>query len=115
MLNRRSFFRFAAAVPVAVATARPDLAGAATSYRRISTESGDPGERAWAMLRADGYHPQAYLDGVYQELACTADADEGMVRRGVATMDGNLCVGADEKVMMETVYGRVEIRIVKHA
>lgn len=110
-MDRRSFFRFFAAAPVAVATARPDLPGFAASYRRLSSESGDPGERAWAELAADGIYPKVYLDGVEQDLACTADVDLGMIRRAAKSPQGRLLMGADEQVMIETVYGRVDIRI----
>lgn len=109
IMDRRSFFLFAVVAPAAVAA--PALAGELTSYRRLSSEKGDSGERAWAMLRADGHDVIAYLDGVEQTMACTADVDLGLIRRAVMSPGGNLCVGADDEVMIESVYGRVELRL----
>lgn len=63
------------------------------------------------MLRADGLTPITYLDGVEQEFVCTADVDLGMVRRAVTSVGGNLCVGNEHQVLIETVYGRVDIRV----
>lgn len=109
-MNRRSFFRFAASAPIAVASSQ-SYAGAPSDFRRLSSEVGDPGERGLAMLRADGLTPITYLDGVEQEFVCTCDVDLGMVRRAVTSPGGNICVGNDGECLIETVYGRVEIRV----
>ena len=114
-MDRRGFLRCLASAPL---LATPAIAGTlgtvgVGSLTRISCVKGDPGERAYAMACGDGLAARIFVDGVEVKLAKTADVTEGWVRRAVTTEKGNVAINLQTgEVMEETVYGRVEIRLV---
>lgn len=109
-MNRRSFFRAAVFAPVAVAAA--PASGAACEFTRISCERGDPGERAYSILRGRNLNPKVWLDGVEQKFAVTADVHEGFVKRAVDAGGGNVAFNdVTGEVFEEVVHGRVEITV----
>lgn len=114
-MNRRAFFGAMAAAPGVLAAAAGlsvALPGEPCSFRRVSCERGDPGERAYAILCGDQKSARIFLDGVEQRFAITADMDEGSVLRHVATPEGHIAFNrVTGEIYNETVYGRVDIRI----
>ncbi|BCH33150.1 hypothetical protein MesoLjLc_50800 [Mesorhizobium sp. L-8-10] len=112
-MDRRSFLRGAAVAPIAVTGAAVQANSAPEGYERVSTETGDPGERAYAMACGDGKRIKVYLDGVEQQYCLTADARQGWVKRHVITEQGNVAFNrATEEILTEVVHGRVEIALV---
>lgn len=109
-MDRRSFLRGAAVAPI-IATL-PAISSAPAGYERVSCEKGDPGERAYALARADGKTVKVYLDGVEQKHAVTADANEGWVKREVVSPAGNIAYNpATWEIYREIVHGVVRIDI----
>jgi hypothetical protein len=90
----------------------PETGSAPAGYERISSEKGDPGERAYAIACGDGKRVTVFLDGVEQKYPITADAREGWVLRDVATPDGNLAWNrVTGEIYREVVHGVVRIEI----
>ena len=103
-MNRRQLFGGAIAAPAILAAA----AATGSSRDRISTETGDPGERRYAELCGDGMQALVFLDGVEQEGCVTADPGLGLVKRAVRTAKGNIAINhATSEIFYETVYGEV--------
>ncbi|MBK3745291.1 hypothetical protein G3A39_39600 [Paraburkholderia aspalathi] len=112
-MDRRSFFKGAAAAVVSAPIAiTASIAVAKAGGRRISSVSGDPGERLYTQLCGDGKIIKAYLNGAEQTLCVTADEAEGMIYRVVSTPGGNIAINhVTGEIMHETVYGDVRIVI----
>lgn len=123
-MDRRSFMRGVAIAPVIVGGAivtkvkteeitpedMPMKGEAPKGYERISSETGDPGERAFAMACGDGKNVKIYLDGVGQKYATMADAREGLVKRLVLTPEGNMAFNrVTNEMFTEIVSGWVAI------
>ncbi|PZU87344.1 MAG: hypothetical protein DI527_18895 [Chelatococcus sp.] len=72
---------------------------------------GDPGERAYGILRSEGLTPTVWLDGVDQKLVVTADVEAGFVRRLVTGPSGNIATDAAGDVLEEDVFGKVVITV----
>lgn len=110
MISRRNFIVAASGVAIAGASG---VAIPAAPGRRVSVESGDPGEVELALIRADGHEVEIYLDGVIQEHALTADEAEGMVKRYMTSAGGEILINREAgRILEETVRGLVEVRIV---
>lgn len=135
-MNRRSFFGFLAGAPLAVAVGKvfagqfaaggpvgggmPMLMGESMVgeaimplipseiIARTSTDHGDPGERLFCQLRADGKKLRVWLNGIEEKDCITADPVAGYVVRAVRSPGGNLCLDSIQSdVLRETVHGHV--------
>lgn len=113
-MNRRTFFgaiSFGAAAG-AYAVALGVVAASERRGLRVSAERGDPGERIYGSLIADGRNVVVHLDGILQPRAITADEAEGFVLRTVTTAEGNIAWNpATGEVLRERVYGHVTISV----
>lgn len=79
-------------------------------FQRISATPGDPGERAYSILRGDGWSPRIFLDGVEQKDAVMADPVEGVVERCIATPEGNYAFNdVTGEVLHEKIRGDVVV------
>jgi len=105
MITRRAFFS---------AAALASLCGVAQSAgRRVSCVTGDPGERLYCEIVAQGKGIEVYLDGMLQRDAKTADEALGLVFRHAYASNGRpLYNRVSGEWIYETVYGDVEIRVV---
>lgn len=80
---------------------------------RISTDPDDPGFLWWVHCELTGQRAHAYLDGVYQESALTADEAAGLILRPVRDENGGIVLMGDGEILTEAVTGAVEIRLIK--
>lgn len=114
-MDRRSFLRGAAAVPVvlpAVAAATMQQPVPSRDYsRRFSQDKNDPGYRNWCIVTGDGMVVKVYLDGVEQKHCSMADEINGEIERIVMTPSGNMARSHDE-ILTEIVRGNVRLDIV---
>lgn len=78
---------------------------------RISIDEFDPGYDAYLEAQKSGKNVVIYLDGVLQRGPITADSLEGFVKRFALKEDGSPYLGADDKVVIETVKGEVLISV----
>lgn len=106
-MNRRRFFGAAA-----VAVIAPN-ALAISPGRRVSIVKGDPGERLYGCICADGGRVRVLLDGIEQPRALTADESLGFVDRLITSPGGNVAFNrATGELLEERVYGQVKIEVV---
>lgn len=81
---------------------------------RVSCRKGDPGERTFAEIHADGKSVAIYLDGAIQDNVVTADERDGMIIRYQTNDRGEVLLNPVEQcILEETVFGNVEVRVVK--
>lgn len=77
---------------------------------RVSCERGDPGEKHYAMLCADGEKVKITLDGIEQIFCLTADSANGWIKKFVVSPGGRMAFNpATQEPLTEVVHGDVQI------
>jgi hypothetical protein len=82
---------------------------------RVSTDQLDPGFATMKELEENGSTVQVYLDGVLQPNVITACPKAGAVKRYKLDRDGYAQIDplTEAQPWVETVTGRVEVRVVE--
>lgn len=80
---------------------------------RLSARKDDPGYEAFNALYSNGKRPVAFLDGVEQRAAVTADEEAGLIVRHVLDDEGKPQLDPNDphRVWEETVRGEVRIEV----
>lgn len=102
-MNRRQMLGAAALAAVAVPVAAKPPMG-----QRISCETGDPGERLYSLLCAEGKFLKVFLNGKEIDGVVTADPEAGTIKRIVKSSNGNIAFNrVTGEVFHETLTGEV--------